>query len=265
MHIGALIQARMQSKKFAGRPLCELDGRPALLYEIERVRQAKRIDRIILATTELPEDAPLIKFCHRWGVAHGRGDAWNVAQRLLDLCTQFEFDAFVRLEGDCPLIDYRLIDAAVAMLVEHDYDVVTNRSPVSWPTGQTVEVIRADAYRELVQQIKRPIYRRDPFRQVYDSPNGFRVGVLRHEPDWSDYQLGLKTQDDVVGLNRLLAGLPGPHWAHDVATLVQRVDSLKIKRRHSATLAEIPAIAAARPVGPPHPHRRRRAGAPERN
>ena len=57
--VDATIQARTGSSRLPGKVLRELEGKPLLQHQIERIRQSKRIDRIILATTNRPQDDAL--------------------------------------------------------------------------------------------------------------------------------------------------------------------------------------------------------------
>ncbi|MEY3164380.1 MAG: hypothetical protein RLZZ270_118, partial [Actinomycetota bacterium] len=50
--VDATIQARTGSSRLPGKVLRDLDGKPLLQYQIERIQQSRRIDRIILATTD---------------------------------------------------------------------------------------------------------------------------------------------------------------------------------------------------------------------
>ncbi|MBC7196834.1 MAG: acylneuraminate cytidylyltransferase, partial [Deferribacterales bacterium] len=51
MKIGAIIQARMGSTRLQGKVMKNLQGKTVLEHVIERVKQSKLIDEIIIATT----------------------------------------------------------------------------------------------------------------------------------------------------------------------------------------------------------------------
>lgn len=51
MKIAAIIQARMGSTRLSGKVMKELKGKTVLSHVIERVKQSKFIEEIIIATT----------------------------------------------------------------------------------------------------------------------------------------------------------------------------------------------------------------------
>ena len=51
MKIGAIIQARTTSTRLPNKVLLDIAGKPALQHIIERLRQSKKLETIIVATT----------------------------------------------------------------------------------------------------------------------------------------------------------------------------------------------------------------------
>ena len=60
--IAAIFQARLGSSRLPGKVLMDICGKPLLWHVIERVKAARTLDDIIVATTDMPEDAPLREF-----------------------------------------------------------------------------------------------------------------------------------------------------------------------------------------------------------
>ena len=58
-----IIQARMGSTRLPGKVLLEVDGVPLLEYLIKRVKLAKKIDKIVVATGSNQENDPIEKLC----------------------------------------------------------------------------------------------------------------------------------------------------------------------------------------------------------
>ena len=55
--IGCIIQARMGSSRLSGKTLMKIDEKNTILdYVINQLSYSKLIDKIIIATTDLPED-----------------------------------------------------------------------------------------------------------------------------------------------------------------------------------------------------------------
>uniref|UniRef100_UPI003AFA42D1 cytidylyltransferase domain-containing protein n=1 Tax=Oceanobacillus massiliensis TaxID=1465765 RepID=UPI003AFA42D1 len=62
MKVVAIIQARMGSTRLPGKILKKVLGRPLLEYQIERVKQSKLIDEIVIATTTNEIEQSIVDF-----------------------------------------------------------------------------------------------------------------------------------------------------------------------------------------------------------
>ena len=54
MSVVAVVQARVVSSPLPRKVLADLGGVPVLARVVERLRRARRIDQIVVATTDLP-------------------------------------------------------------------------------------------------------------------------------------------------------------------------------------------------------------------
>ena len=138
-----IIPARYESTRFPGKPLADLHGRPMIQCVYERAQCARGIDRVLVAT----DDERIRAAVERFGgdvcmtsTAHPTG-----TDRIAEVAARLDADVVVNVQGDLPLLDPAMVDAAVAPL-------------------------RADA-RLPMATIKTPIHSRDEF----DNPNVVKV------------------------------------------------------------------------------------------
>ncbi len=161
----AIIQARMSSSRLPGKVLQDVAGKPILQHMLERVRNAKSLDGIIVATTTDPSDDILENFCKKLAVPCFRGSLPDVLDRYYQAAAKFQADVIVRLTADCPLIDPEVLELTLAVFQGHSlvniipirsqlpgnpspgafpFDFVANRLPPPWkrtlPIGLDVEV-----------------------------------------------------------------------------------------------------------------------------
>ena len=68
MKVGALITARLKSTRLPRKAILEIEGRPALAHLIDRYKLARRVDEIVVCTSSLEEDLPLVEAAEREGV-----------------------------------------------------------------------------------------------------------------------------------------------------------------------------------------------------
>jgi spore coat polysaccharide biosynthesis protein SpsF len=141
----ALIQARMSSTRLPGKVTAMLDGLPMIVFMVERVRRARRLDATIVVTSTDPSDDPLVEVCEAHGIEVCRGDLNDVLSRYHSAVVGKAAKVLVRLTGDCPLIDPSVIDAVVAARAEHGVDYASNVDPPTFPDGLDVECFTREA------------------------------------------------------------------------------------------------------------------------
>ncbi len=117
MSAWAVIPARFASSRLPGKPLVPLCGKPMIQHVWERVRQAKRIARVLVAT----EDARIAQAVAGFGgeAVMTRSDHRSGTERVAEVAAapaSAEAGIFVNVQGDEPLIDPAAVDAAVRLL-----------------------------------------------------------------------------------------------------------------------------------------------------
>ena len=116
MKVVGIIQSRMSSTRLPKKALRKVNGKELLLYLIEKLQKANYLDSFVVATSNELTDDPIISFCERKGIDFLRGNLPNVAGRfLIFLKSDDKIDAFVRISGDGPLLDYKLVDKAITI------------------------------------------------------------------------------------------------------------------------------------------------------
>ena len=181
----AILQARLSSTRLPGKVLLPLAGAPMIVRQVERVRRAARIDRLVVATSDQPDDDRLAHVLGDAGVQVFRGPLDDVLARFMGALDAFPADHVVRLTGDCPLIDPDLIDATVDLLFERGADYSQNRLvDKGFPKGQDVEVITASALRRAAAAASSAEEHEHVTWGVWNHPERYRV--VRLEPPVDD-------------------------------------------------------------------------------
>ncbi len=145
----AILQARMSSTRLKGKVLLDIEGRPMILRQIERIRRAKTISKIVLATSSDSTDDPLEEFANSEQIDVYRGSLEDVFSRFREICKLSTEQNFVRLTGDCPLTDPSVIDKVVIEHLHSGADYTSNTVKRTYPRGLDVEVFRSSALNKL--------------------------------------------------------------------------------------------------------------------
>jgi spore coat polysaccharide biosynthesis protein SpsF len=147
--VTAILQARMSSSRLRGKVLLDIMGRPMLLRQIERIRRAETISKIVVATSSDPSDDSLQELADSENISVHRGSLDNVFSRFKQISELSSDLNFVRLTGDCPLTDPLVIDKVVLEHLRSGADYTSNTMARTYPRGLDVEVFRAEALGKL--------------------------------------------------------------------------------------------------------------------
>ena len=145
----AILQARMSSRRLPGKVLREINGKPMIYWQLQRIYRAKNVDKVIVATSTDTTDDPLVDFLNSEEVLYVRGSLDNVKERFDNVIRQFPAESFIRLTGDCPLVMPSLIDDLVDAFHEAEVDYLSNTIKPTFPDGLDIEVVKTEAFRRL--------------------------------------------------------------------------------------------------------------------
>jgi len=145
--INATVEVRMTSSRLRGKPLMVAQDHSMLELLVKRLSNSSYINKIIIATTTNGEDDPIIALCEQNGWPYYRGSEQNVLERVYGAAELFNTDTLVQITGDCPLIDYRLVDQAISLFMTTypQCRFVSNTGPtISMPWGFDVQIYKAE-------------------------------------------------------------------------------------------------------------------------
>lgn len=219
-------QARMTSSRLPGKVLRPIEGRPALQLMLERLDRAARPDLVVVATSVERSDDPVAALVERLGVPCHRGPLIDVAGRFMEVVQRWSPAAFVRVTGDSPLIDHRLVDHALELYAEGGADVVTNVFPSTFPSGQSLEVVAAGSFRRAYESMEEPHDREHVTPYLYRHHERFRIRNFSAGEDLSDLDVSIDTAEDAALIEAVVARMERPHWEYgwrDVVRLYREV------------------------------------------
>jgi spore coat polysaccharide biosynthesis protein SpsF len=212
----------MTSSRLPGKALLDVAGQPAIEYLLQRLERAPSLHGIVIAISVEPTDDPIADYCKERGVPVHRGPLEDVASRFLAAGEEHGFDPFVRVTGDSVLHDPWIVERGLEIYGESDVDLVTNTFPRSFPVGQSVEIVRADAMRTAVAEMTHPADREHVTRFLYENPARFRIRNFTADEGTGVASVALDTPDDYALLQRVIESMDRPHWEYgwrDIADL----------------------------------------------
>ncbi len=225
-------------------------GTTVLDQVIRRVKRARRLDEVVVATTEEPEDAEIVRIARNRGVEHHRGSTRDVLGRFYAAAGRYGLDVVVRVTSDCPCIDPGLIDAVIERHLRAKADYTANTLARTFPRGLDVEVMNfgvlekafseaVDAYERehvtpFVYERGRRLFRIEGFESAAEAGLSEIRITLDTEEDYAllcavfDY---LYDENEFFGVEEILDLFAGKPW-------LKLINSRVSQKRAPGTLAE---------------------------
>jgi len=141
----AIVQARMSSTRLPGKVLADIAGHPMLWHVVQRLRRARLVHQIVVATSDNPADDSIAQFCQQEAIGCWRGSETDVLDRYYQAARAHSADTVVRVTADCPLIDPAVVDRVVQRFLDGGCDYVSNTLGYTYPDGLDAEAFSYSA------------------------------------------------------------------------------------------------------------------------
>ena len=192
----AVVQARMGSTRLPGKVMKPLAGKTLIEVLVSRLRKAKTLDEVLVATTTEKTDDVLADHCKSKKIPVFRGSSEDVLKRYVDACRKYSASVVVRITGDCPLVDPQLVDLLVSSFVFQKVDYLTNTNPPSYPDGLDIEVFAFNALEKAVLEATTTAQREHVTPYIYES-GLFKTANIANQDDLSRERWTVDEPDDL--------------------------------------------------------------------
>jgi spore coat polysaccharide biosynthesis protein SpsF len=178
-----VIQARMGSSRFPGKVILPLAGKSLLVRMVERVNASKNCGRVVVATTYLENDDPIIDICKKNSIPFFRGHPTDLLDRHLNVGKKYDADAIVKIPSDCPLIDPFVIDKVIKYYMDNiaSFDYVSNLHPATYPDGNDVEIFSIESLEKAWEEADKQLEREHTTPYFWENPDKFNIGNVLWE------------------------------------------------------------------------------------
>ncbi|MNL17143.1 3-deoxy-manno-octulosonate cytidylyltransferase [compost metagenome] len=231
----AILQARVSSTRLPGKVLKPLLGKPMLLRQIERLKRARSIDRLIVATSVGPEDDALASLCIENGLECFRGSLDDVLDRFYQAARAVQPAHVMRLTGDCPLTDPEILDRLAELHLGAACDYSSTALEPTFPDGLDAELMTFSALEQAWQEAKLPSQREHVTPFLYQHPERFAIRALKNEVDLSAMRWTVDEPSDFEFVTRVYEGLyaDNPSFGmRDVLAFLDRRQELQTLNHH---------------------------------
>jgi len=199
----AIIQARMGSKRFPKKMTAEIGKTPLIAHVIRRVRKSGLVDKIVLATSTKPENQELLDIAEKEGIEGYAGSEDDVLDRFYQAAKKYGAEEIVRITGDCPLLDPKIIDAVIEKFRQSDADYASNILPPTYPDGLDVEVFSFNALEKTWKNTKLKSEREHVTAYITEEKGDFKTVNVENEEDLSKIRLTVDEKEDLEAIKRI--------------------------------------------------------------
>lgn len=142
MKIAVFIPVRLDSTRLPRKALLDIEGKPAIVHLIERLKLASRPHEIVLCTTTQSADDALVDVAESCKIRLCRGSKEDLLKRYRQAVEENGVDLIVNVDGDDILIDPEQVDQVAESLLATGADIVKCEG---LPFGAAPLGVRAEA------------------------------------------------------------------------------------------------------------------------
>ena len=206
MKIGAIIQARSNSKRLKNKHFYKVKNHPIIYQLIKRLKKIKKIKKIILATTINKSDNKFFKIQKRYGLKIFRGSEKDCLRRVYLAAKKFKLDHIVFVTGDCPIFDYKILSNLIHIYFEKNYDYAGNSFIRSFPDGMDVHIFSFETLKYIHRNCLKPLEREHVTLGIKRNSNKFKIYnmVSDKKSYWPNLGLTLDEYQDYVLINKIV-------------------------------------------------------------
>lgn len=195
MKVVAIVQARLNSVRLHGKVMKQICGVPMIGLLLKRLSLAKKIDQIVVATSDHKSNKKLIEYIQKEKYQLFTGSEINVLERYYDTAVKYKADIIVRVTADNPLTDPKLVDYLVEIFHKNNKDCITTNWPPTYPWGLTVEVISFLALKKCYKMAESDFDKEHVTTYLIKSGK-FDVLNVKCDKDYSNLRLTVDEEDD---------------------------------------------------------------------
>ena len=191
----AIVQARLNSTRFPEKIFSKIGNKKAIDFLLSRLKKVKKINKIVVAIPKNKKNFKLYKFLKSKNYEVFQGDESNVLKRFYFAAKKHKATSVIRISGDCPFIDPKLINDVLNKYSNSFYDYVSNNDPPSLPDGLDIEVFSFESLKKAYSKAKE-LKDKEHVTPYIKKSKEFNKFNLKYYPDLSHIRLTLDNKAD---------------------------------------------------------------------
>lgn len=193
----------MGSTRLPGKVMLKLKDKTVLAHVISRVKNAKGIDEVVVATTDKREDDVIEEESLQMNVKSFRGNELDVLDRYYVAAVTFKAEIVIRITADCPLLDATLLSESLQVFMqasdsEKKIDYLSVSSECGFPRGLDIEIFSMNVLQNTWNEASLAHQREHVTSYIYENPELFNLVYYQQQTlaNLSHYRWTLDTKED---------------------------------------------------------------------
>ena len=173
----AVILARSGSKRIKKKLFLKINNKTILEIFLERLKQVKSIDEIMIATSKNKNDEEIVKFAKQNHLNYFRGPEKNVLKRLYlsTLQAKKKPNLIVRANADCVLMMPSIVNKDINSMKKMEYDLLTPFNMNYCPFGFSLVIFKSKVLKKIYKKAKKKEHLEHIENYCFDNSKNFKI------------------------------------------------------------------------------------------
>ncbi len=215
----AVIQAMHKSNLFPGKSMVKIAGKTVLEHIVSRVRAVKYVSEIILASTDNPNDDPLVREAERLNIKSFRGSESDVISRLCGAVQHFQGKTILKISGNYPLFDPLLANDLIGNHLDGGFEFSYNEYFAGTIYGTGCDVVQKNLLLELNRKRLTPEQREAGMLYFHQNETKFNTHKFLYANPRPHYKVCFDTEKDLKLIDFILRNLERPYTDNIIGML----------------------------------------------
>lgn len=204
-----IIQARTGSTRLPNKMLKKINGSMLIEWVIKRAKKAKKIDKIILATTTEEKDLRLVKIAKKNKIGFFRGSNKDVLTRFYKASLRYKSKKIIRICADNPFIDFEFLNSLVSKFIPKKYEYAFNHQSkfrYKCIDGFGAEIFTFDLLNKIYQKNINIRLREHVTAFIWQNFKKFKIQFIRPQKKFVNlnFKFDIDTQEDLDNLRKFV-------------------------------------------------------------
>ncbi|WP_421781057.1 cytidylyltransferase domain-containing protein [Kiloniella litopenaei] len=124
MKTGIYLSIRNKATRLPNKSLLPLGGKPLVVFILDRLKEIKGEESVVLCTSDHNEDVILTQWAKESGVSFFQGNQGDKLHRYYETSKAFDHEAMLIIDGDDPFVSIDHAKQTIVALEETDADLV---------------------------------------------------------------------------------------------------------------------------------------------